>query len=48
MSELWKLLLPFAAASIAWLVNERQKRKWEQYQRKEASYSCSSRLLYWG
>ena len=38
MLEWLKIVLPIAAAAIAWLVNEWQKRKWEQYQRKEANY----------
>jgi len=36
--EFWKLVVPVLAGIIAWLANENQKRKWEEYQRKESSY----------
>lgn len=38
MADFWKIVLPLLAALATWFLNERQKRKWEQYQRKETSY----------
>ena len=39
-SQLLQVTLPFIAAVIAWLVNERRKRAWEEYQRKEEHYKA--------
>ena len=36
--ELWKISVPFFGAIIAWLANERRKRAWEEYERKERHY----------
>jgi hypothetical protein len=33
-----KFFIPLASAVIAWFVNERRKRAWEEYERKEANY----------
>lgn len=33
-----KILIPLAAAAIAWFANEWRKRRWEEYQRKEDRY----------
>jgi len=45
--EFWKFAMPLLGAVltllgavVAWLMNERQKRKDEQYQRKEANYKA--------
>ena len=32
------LIIPVAAAGVAWLLNEHSKRRWEQYKRKEDRY----------
>jgi hypothetical protein len=32
------LFLPLAAGVVAWLVNENQRRRWEEYRRKEERY----------
>ena len=37
--DFWKFALPLFGAAIAWFLNEWRKRLWEQYQRKEASYT---------
>jgi hypothetical protein len=42
-SDFFKFAIPAAGAIIAWLVNERRKVRWEQYQRKEERYK---ELLY--
>ncbi|PCH85368.1 MAG: hypothetical protein COB26_11940 [Piscirickettsiaceae bacterium] len=34
-----KFFLPLAGAVIAWVLNERRKRTWEEYRRKEECYS---------
>lgn len=36
--EFWKIALPALGAILAWWFNERTKRLWEQYKRKEESY----------
>jgi Pyruvate/2-oxoacid:ferredoxin oxidoreductase delta subunit len=36
--EFLKIFIPLASAVIAWFVNERTKRKWQEYQRKEDRY----------
>ena len=33
-----KFFIPLAGAVIAWIFNEKRKRAWEEYQRKEARY----------
>jgi hypothetical protein len=33
-----KFFIPLASAVIAWFVNERRKRAWEEYERKESNY----------
>lgn len=38
MIEFLKFFLPLAGAVVAWFVNERRKRYWEEYQRKEDRY----------
>ena len=37
-ADFWKFVVPLLGGVIAWLANEHQKRKVEQYQRKEAQY----------
>lgn len=39
-SDFVKLTVPLIAAVVAWFVNERQKRKQEQYARKEEKYKA--------
>jgi Pyruvate/2-oxoacid:ferredoxin oxidoreductase delta subunit len=36
--DFMKFFLPIAGGVIAWFVNERRKRAWEEYQRKEEKY----------
>ncbi|MFQ3245806.1 MAG: hypothetical protein ACI9SP_002454 [Arenicella sp.] len=43
--EFWKLAVPVFSAIVAWLVNEWRKRLWEEYKRKEDSYSELLRCL---
>jgi hypothetical protein len=43
--DFWKFAAPLFGAIIAWFVNERRKREWEQYQRKEESYKELLRCL---
>ncbi len=33
-----ELSIPLLVAVVAWFVNERRKRAWDEYQRKEANY----------
>src|SRR6266487_6604709 len=37
-ADFLKFFLPLAGAVIAWFVNEKRKRAWEEYQRKEPRY----------
>jgi len=37
-ADFLKFFLPLAGAVIAWFINEKRKRAWEEYQRKEARY----------
>ena len=34
----WKIAAPIAFAIAAWILNERAKRTWEEYKRKEERY----------
>ena len=43
--DFWKIAAPLFGAVGAWFVNERHKRVWEQYQRKEDSYRELLRCL---
>jgi hypothetical protein len=38
--DFWKIIAPIALAIVAWLLNERSKRKWKEYKRKEKRYSA--------
>ena len=40
MTFLELTVFPLLAAVIAWFFNERQKRRWEEYQRKEENYKA--------
>jgi hypothetical protein len=40
MSQYLAVLLPLLAAVVAWYVNERSKRAWEEYVRKERNYTA--------
>ena len=44
-ADFWKLALPLFSAVLAWYINERQKRLWDQYERKESSYKELLRTL---
>ena len=37
-SDFLKFFLPLIGGVIAWFINERRKRSWEEYQRKENNY----------
>ncbi len=37
-ADFLKFFIPFAGAVIAWFVNEKRKRAWDEYQRKEPRY----------
>jgi len=43
--EFWKIVAPALVAIAAWCLNERSKRKWEEYKRKEESYKELLRTL---
>ncbi|MGB7747974.1 MAG: hypothetical protein WBN75_11875 [Verrucomicrobiia bacterium] len=34
----WKFVIPLAGAIFAWFINERRKRAWEEYEKKEKNY----------
>lgn len=36
--DFWKFTLPLLGAVAAWYINERRKRAWEEYERKEQNY----------
>lgn len=40
-----KIFIPIVGAIITWVANERRKRKWEEYQRKEAKYQALLKSL---
>lgn len=39
-SRLFEVTIPLIAAVVAWFMNERRKRAWEEYQRKEENYKA--------
>jgi hypothetical protein len=43
--EFWKFAIPLVGAIVAWILNERSKRAWEHYQRKETNYKELLRCL---
>ena len=43
--EQWAILIPLLSAVVAWYANERSKRAWEEYVRKEQHYSALLRSL---
>jgi hypothetical protein len=36
--DFWKFVVPLAGAILVWFFNERRKRAWEEYEKKEKNY----------
>ena len=36
--DFWKIVVPLLGAVLAWYVNERSKRAWQEYEKKEKNY----------
>ncbi len=45
MTQLFTIIAPIAVVVIGWYLNERSKRKWELYKRKEDNYKELIRTL---
>ena len=37
-ADFLKFMVPLSGGAVAWFINERRKRSWDEYQRKEQSY----------